>query len=112
MPSAAPTGPLAGLVVADLSTVLAGPLCTMLLGDLGADVIKVEPPEGDATRGWGPPWVGSEAKGTRTAAYFLAVNRNKRSVRLDLRQEAGREVVRRLFERSDVLVENFRPGAL
>ena len=67
------------------STVLAGPYCTMLLADLGADVVKVEPPEGDATRGWGPPWVGDEAAGTRTAAYFLAVNRNKRSIRLDLR---------------------------
>ena len=110
-PSPSP-GPLAGLRVADCSTVLAGPLCTMLLADLGADVIKVEPPEGDATRGWGPPWVGSEADGTRTAAYYLAVNRNKRSLRLDLRAEAGRAVLRRLLERSDVLVENFRVGGL
>src|SRR6476659_4494033 len=70
-------GPLAGLRVIDCSTVLAGPYCTMLLGDLGAEVMKVEPPEGDATRGWGPPWVGSVEAGTRTAAYFLAVNRNK-----------------------------------
>ena len=84
----------------------------MLLGDLGADVIKVEPPEGDATRGWGPPWVGAEADGTRTAAYFLSVNRNKRSLRLDLRSDAGRAVLRRLLERGDVLVENFRPGGL
>ena len=82
-------GPLAGLTVIDCSTVLAGPYCTMLLGDLGADVIKVEPPEGDGTRGWGPPWVGSDADGTRTAAYYLAVNRNKRSIRLDL-QGRGR----------------------
>ena len=66
-----------------------GPYCTMLLADLGADVIKVEPPEGDATRGWGPPWVGDEAAGTRTAAYFLAVNRNKRSIRLDLKRRPG-----------------------
>ena len=82
MPQASPppTGPLAGLRVIDLSTVLAGPYATMLLADLGADVVKVEPPEGDATRGWGPPWVGDEAAGTRTAAYYLAVNRNKRSV--------------------------------
>ena len=103
-------GPLAGLVVADLSTVLAGPLCTMLLGDLGADVVKVEPPEGDATRGWGPPWVGSDDAGTRTAAYFLAVNRNKRSLRLDLKTPDGAAVLGRLIERGDVLVENFRVG--
>jgi crotonobetainyl-CoA:carnitine CoA-transferase CaiB-like acyl-CoA transferase len=104
-------GPLAGIRVVDCSTVLAGPLCTMILGDLGADVIKVEPPEGDATRGWGPPWVGRD-EATRTAAYYLAVNRNKRSLRLDLRTEAGRTVLRRLLERGDVLVENFRAGGL
>jgi crotonobetainyl-CoA:carnitine CoA-transferase CaiB-like acyl-CoA transferase len=109
-PGEAP-GPLAGLLVADCSTVLAGPYCTMLLADLGADVVKVEPPEGDATRGWGPPWVGDETDGTRTAAYFLAVNRNKRSIRLDLRQENGRRILRRLIEGADVLVENFRVGA-
>lgn len=107
-----PTGPLVGLRVIDLSTVLAGPYCTMVLADLGADVIKVEPPEGDATRGWGPPWVGDAAAGTRTAAYFLAVNRNKRSIRLDLRTDGGREVVRRLLAGADVLIENFRPGGL
>ena len=107
-----PTGPLAGLRVVDCSTVLAGPYATMLLGDLGADVVKVEPPEGDATRGWGPPWVGSEADGTRTAAYFLAVNRNKRSIRLDLKQPDGAAVLRRLLGGADVLVENFRAGAL
>ncbi|MEO5966088.1 MAG: CoA transferase, partial [Candidatus Limnocylindrales bacterium] len=106
------SGPLAGLRVVDCSTVLAGPYCTMLLADLGADVVKVEPPEGDATRGWGPPWVGDEAAGTRTAAYFLSVNRNKRSIRLDLKQEAGREVLRRLLRAGDVLVENFRVGGL
>jgi crotonobetainyl-CoA:carnitine CoA-transferase CaiB-like acyl-CoA transferase len=103
-------GPLAGLVVVDCSTVLAGPYCTMLLGDLGADVIKIEPPDGDATRGWGPPWVGSAAGGTRTAAYYLAVNRNKRSLRLNMKTAEGKEVVRRLLERGDVLVENFRVG--
>src|SRR5918995_14698 len=106
------TGPLTGLRVVDCSTVLAGPLCTMLLADLGADVIKVEPPDGDATRGWGPPWVGSEADGTRTAAYYLAVNRNKRSLRLDLRTAEGREVLGRLLARCDVFVENFRIGGL
>ena len=83
----------------------------MLLGDLGAEVIKVEPPEGDATRGWGPPWVGDgERHGTRTAAYYLAVNRNKRGMRLDLRTADGAEILRRLMAGADVLVENFRVG--
>jgi len=109
---ASAAGPLVGIRVADCSTVLAGPYCTMLLADLGADVVKVEPPEGDATRGWGPPWVGDEAAGTRTAAYYLAVNRNKRSIRLDLKREEGREVLRRLLRTSDVFVENFRVGGL
>jgi crotonobetainyl-CoA:carnitine CoA-transferase CaiB-like acyl-CoA transferase len=109
----APTrGPLAGIRVVDLSTVLAGPYATMVLGDLGADVIKVEPPDGDATRGWGPPWVGDAAAGTRTAAYYLAVNRNKRSLRLDLKSAAGTDVLRRLLIGSDVLIENLRPGSL
>jgi crotonobetainyl-CoA:carnitine CoA-transferase CaiB-like acyl-CoA transferase len=103
-----PPGPLAGLLVADCSTVLAGPYATMLLADLGADVVKVEPPGGDGTRGWGPPWVGDGAD--RTAAYFLAVNRNKRSLRLDLKTTDGREVLRRLLRRADVLVENHRVG--
>lgn len=112
-PAAGPgPGPLAGIRVADCSTVLAGPYCTMVLADLGADVVKVEPPEGDGTRGWGPPWVGSEADGTRTAAYYLAMNRNKRSVRVDLKAPEGKEVLRRLLATSDVLVENFRPGGL
>jgi crotonobetainyl-CoA:carnitine CoA-transferase CaiB-like acyl-CoA transferase len=111
MPDVVP-GPLAGLRVVDCSTVLAGPYCTMLLGDLGADVVKVEPPEGDATRGWGPPWVGSEADGTETAAYYLAVNRNKRSIRVDLRRPEGVAILRDLLADADVLVENFRPGGL
>ncbi len=111
-PRAPRPGPLAGIRVADCSTVLAGPYCTMLLADLGADVVKVEPPEGDGTRIWGPPWVGSEADGTRTAAYFLAMNRNKRSIRLDLRADAGKGVLARLLRTSDVLVENFRIGGL
>jgi formyl-CoA transferase len=101
-------GPLAGLVVCDLSTVLAGPYCTMLLGDLGADVIKIEPPDGDPTRGWGPPWAGD----TEESAYYLSINRNKRSLRLDLHAEGDRDVLTRLIERSDVLVENLRVGAL
>jgi crotonobetainyl-CoA:carnitine CoA-transferase CaiB-like acyl-CoA transferase len=103
-----PPGPLAGLRVIDCSTVLAGPYCTMLLGDLGAEVIKVEPPEGDATRGWGPPWVGTAEAGTRTAAYYLAVNRNKRGMRLDLKSADGAAILRRLLADADVLVENFR----
>jgi len=106
------TGPLAGLRVVDCSTVLAGPYCSMVLGDLGADVVKVEPPDGDVTRGWGPPWVGVEADGTRTAAYFLSVNRNKRSIRLDLRRPEGADILRRLLADADVLVENFRAGGL
>ena len=106
-------GPLAGLRVLELSAVLAGPYCSMVLADLGADVIKVEPPEGDATRGYGPPWVGpAQPGGERVAAYFLSVNRNKRSLRLDLRRAEAFDVVRRLIGRSDVMIENFRPGAL
>ncbi len=111
MPNPPAAGPLAGILVADCSTVLAGPYCTMLLGDLGADVVKVEPPEGDGTRGWGPPWAAAGDHATdRTAAYYLAVNRNKRSIRLDLKAAAGRDVLRRLLSRADVLVENFRVG--
>jgi glutaryl-CoA transferase len=112
---AAAPGPLAGLLVADCSTVLAGPYCTMVLADLGAEVIKVEPPEGDATRAWGPPWVGAGSLGPDdpgTAAYYLAVNRNKRSLALDLGRPDARDVLRRLLGRADVLVENFRVGGL
>ena len=106
-------GPLHGLRVLELSTVLAGPYCAMVLADLGADVIKVEPVEGDPIRGYGPPWVGpAKPGGERIAAYYLSVNRNKRSLRLDLHQQSGMEVVRRLIGRSDVLIENFRPGGL
>ena len=105
-----PSGPLAGIRVVDCSTVLAGPFCTMLLADLGADVIKVEPPEGDTTRGWGPPWVGDAAAGTRTASYYLAVNRNKRSIRLDLARDEGRDVLRTLLRDADAVVENHRVG--
>ncbi len=111
-PDASAPGPLAGIRVIDCSTVLAGPYATMLLADLGADVVKVEPPEGDATRGWGPPWVGSVEDGTRTAVYALSVNRNKRSIRLDLGRPDGAAVLRRLLASADVLVENVRPGGL
>ena len=100
-------GPLHGIRVLDLSRVLAGPYCTMFLGDLGADVVKIEQPgTGDDTRSWGPPFQGGES------AYFLCVNRNKRSVTLDLRTPDGIEMLRRLALEADVLMENFRPGTL
>jgi crotonobetainyl-CoA:carnitine CoA-transferase CaiB-like acyl-CoA transferase len=105
--AAAPSGPLplAGIRVLDLTHALAGPYCTMLLGDLGADVLKLEPPgEGDQARRWGPPFVNGES------SYFLSVNRNKRSVALDLKTEAGLAAATDLALASDVLVENFRPG--
>jgi crotonobetainyl-CoA:carnitine CoA-transferase CaiB-like acyl-CoA transferase len=102
-----PPLPLVGVRVADFSRVLAGPLATMLLGDLGADVIKIERPlTGDDTRGWGPPFVGGDA------AYFLALNRNKRSVVLDFSTEEGLSAARALALSSDVVVENFRPGLM
>ena len=100
-----PPLPLAGIRVLDLTHALAGPFCTMLLGDLGADVIKVEPPgEGDHSRRWGPPFVNGES------TYFMSVNRNKRSVALDLKQEAAVQAAIDLALASDVLVENYRPG--
>lgn len=100
-------GPLAGFTILDLTRVLSGPYCTMVLGDLGARVIKVEQPgKGDDTRHWGPPFVGAES------AYFLSINRNKESVTLDYKPAAGREVLARLVGAADVLVENFRPGTL
>ncbi|MBI5367864.1 MAG: CoA transferase [Planctomycetes bacterium] len=99
--------PLSGLRVLDLTRILAGPFATMKLGDLGATVIKIERPgAGDDTRQWGPPFQGA------AAAYFVAVNRNKKSVTLDLKKEPGKEVLRRLVRSCDVLVENFRPGTL
>ncbi|HEX2188241.1 MAG TPA: CoA transferase [Longimicrobiaceae bacterium] len=106
-----PRGPLAGVRVLDLGRVLAAPLCTMVLGDLGAEVVKVERPGGgDDTRSWGPPW--AEGPEGRESAYYLCANRNKRSVTADLATEAGRERVRRLARGADVLVENFLPGTL
>jgi formyl-CoA transferase len=103
--------PLSGIRVLDLSRVLAGPWCTQLLADLGADVIKIERPgTGDDTRHWGPPWHGEGED--RVAAYFLACNRGKRSAAIDLASEEGAEQVRRLAARSDVVVENFKVGAL
>src|SRR5918993_3031308 len=99
--------PLAGLKVVELARILAGPWAGQLLADLGADVVKVERPvTGDDTRGWGPPFVDGDA------AYFLSLNRNKRSVTLDLATEDGRRAARRLALASDVVVENFRPGLM
>src|SRR5919108_1285657 len=100
--------PLTGIRVLDLSRVLAGPFATMLLADLGADVVKVEPPGGDESRGWGPPWWGEPAD--RRSAYFVAVNRNKRSVVIDLRTDAGRALLHRLAAGADLLVHNYRPS--
>ncbi len=101
------TGALDGVVVADFSRVLSGPYCTMVLGDLGADVIKIERPgSGDEARGWGPPFAGGES------AYYLAINRNKRSIAIDLARDDHRDVARRVVAKADVLVENFRPGTM
>ena len=107
MPTEPRSAPLEGIVVADFSRVLAAPLCAMLLGDLGAEVIKVERPEGDDTRAWGPPWAPHGG-----STYFDSVNRNKRSVTLDLRDPGDLELARRLCARSDVLIENFAPGTM
>lgn len=100
------TGPLHGIRVIDLSRVLAGPYCTMMLADAGADVIKVEPPGGDDTRHWGPPYTGGES------AYYLSCNRNKRSITLDLQCTEGRQVLIRLLQGADVVIENFKLGTM
>ena len=99
-------GPLSGLLVADFSRILAGPYATMLLADLGADVIKVEGPKGDDTRSWMPP----VRDGVST--YYLGINRGKRSIALDLRDETDVELARELARRADVFIENFKPGGL
>jgi formyl-CoA transferase len=105
------TGPLAGFLVIDLTKALAGPHASMMLGDLGARVIKVEPPgRGDDSRGWGPPFLGPEDDAVST--YFMSCNRNKESVTADLKTPDGRALLERLVSRADVLVENYRPGAL
>ncbi len=99
--------PLEGITVLDLTRVLSGPYCTMMLADMGARVIKVEQPgKGDDTRGWGPPFVNGES------SYFMSVNRSKESVTLDFKQPEGRAILERLIAQADVLVENFRPGTL
>jgi formyl-CoA transferase len=105
-------GALAGVRVVDLSRVLGGPYCTQILGDHGADVIKVEPPMGDETREWGPPFEHDETGRNVSSAYFNGVNRNKRCIALDLRKPEAREIVFRLLETADVLVENFKIGTL
>lgn len=105
------TAPLDGVLVIDLTRALAGPHATMMMGDLGARIVKVEAPgHGDDTRGWGPPFVGPEDY--RQSTYFLSANRNKQSVALDLKADADREVLLQLVDRADVLVENFRTGVL
>jgi crotonobetainyl-CoA:carnitine CoA-transferase CaiB-like acyl-CoA transferase len=111
-PVAESTGPLNGLMVVDLTRALAGPHAAMMLGDLGAEVVKVENPDGgDDTRGWGPPFV-EPVDGERESTYFLCANRNKSSVTLDLKEDAGKAALRALIGRADVLMENFRPGVL
>lgn len=105
-------GPLNGVRVVDLTRVMSGPYCTMMLADMGADVIKIESPgKGDDTRAWGPPWVDGP-NGARESAYYLSVNRNKRSIVLDLKSEFGKDVLWRLIDGADVLVENFSPGTI
>lgn len=98
--------PLEGIKIIDLTRILSGPYCTMTLADLGADVIKIESPEGDDTRKWGPPFIEGES------AYYLSINRNKKSVVLNLKEDKGKEVFFRLIKDADVVIENFRPGTL
>lgn len=111
MPAAElPTGPLAGIKVLDLSRVLAGPFCSQMLGDLGAEVIKVEQPgQGDDTRKWGPPFLDD---GSRDSAYYLCANRNKRSIAIDLSRPEGQDLIRQLAAEADIVLENFRVGGL
>ena len=109
-PLTSKTGPLAGMRVIELAHIMAGPTCGLMLADMGADVIKVEGPEGDDTRTWGPPWV--DEPGGRSAAYFHGCNRGKRSVIADLKREDERKAVVALASDADVLIENFRVGGL
>jgi crotonobetainyl-CoA:carnitine CoA-transferase CaiB-like acyl-CoA transferase len=107
------TGPLTGTVVVDLTRALAGPHAGMILGDLGARIIKVETPgTGDDSRGWGPPFITPQGGGPRQSTYFLSCNRNKESIALDLKSDDGRETLTELVRRADVLLENFRTGVL
>ncbi len=111
MPLPLSPGALAGIKVIDLTRVLGGPYCTMILADHGAEVIKIEPPQGDEVRDWGPPFL-DQPDGSRDASYFLGVNRNKWALALDIGSEAGRAVLLRLLDGADVLVENFKPGGM
>src|ERR1700691_1493673 len=97
-------GALAGLKVVDLTRVLGGPYCTMILSDHGADVIKVEPPQGDEVRDWGPPFHEG------AASYFIGVNRNKRAMAVDLRKPEGQAIILKMLDGADILIENFKPG--
>jgi glutaryl-CoA transferase len=108
------TGPLEGIRILDLSRVLAGPSCTQLLADLGADVVKVERPGiGDETRAWGPPFLkGADGKDTTESGYYLSANRNKRSAAVNLAKPEGAALIRRMLPRFDVLIENFKVGGL
>jgi len=107
-------GPLSGIRVLDMSRILAGPSSAQLLGDLGADVIKIERPgSGDDTRGWGPPWLKDDkGKETRESAYYLCANRNKRSLTIDFTKPEGQKLLKELASRADVLIENFKVGGL
>jgi crotonobetainyl-CoA:carnitine CoA-transferase CaiB-like acyl-CoA transferase len=112
MTNIASTGPLAGIRVFDLSRILAGPTCTQLLGDLGAEVIKIERPgAGDDTRKWGPPYLrGKDGKDTEEAAYYLSSNRNKRSLTIDISKPEGQALAKKLIAKCDIMVENFKVG--
>ena len=99
-------GALDGIRIIDLTQAMSGPFATVLLGDLGAEIIKVEPPEGDQTRSWAPPYMNG------LSSYFMSTNRNKKSISIDLKTPQGKEILRKLIENSDVLVENFRPGVM
>jgi crotonobetainyl-CoA:carnitine CoA-transferase CaiB-like acyl-CoA transferase len=107
-------GALDGIRILDLSRILAGPVCTQMLGDLGADVIKIEKPgAGDDTRGWGPPYLtDGEGHATTESAYYLCANRNKRSAAIDIASPEGQDLIHRLLQKSDILIENFRTGGL
>lgn len=98
--------PLDGIRVLDFTQAMAGPIATMLLGDLGAEIIKIEPVNGDQTRNWAPPYING------MSAYYLSANRNKKSLAVDLKSDDGKKIVKKLLETTDVVIENFRPGTM